>query len=69
LFTDGLIEVQNDRNELYTAQLLLGAVQQRLQLASPQLFDEILAEARRFAENASFGDDVCLVGMDLTPPV
>jgi serine phosphatase RsbU (regulator of sigma subunit) len=68
LFTDGLIEVQNPRNELYTQQLLLAAVQQRLQLPSPQLFDELLEEVRRFAENGSFTDDVCLVGIDLTSP-
>ena len=63
---ENVIEVQNLKNELYTQQLLLGVVQQRIQLPSPQLFDEILEEARRFCDNASFGDDVCLVGMDLT---
>ena len=66
LFTDGLIEVQNPKNELYTQQLLLAAVQRRLQLRSPQIFDEMLAEVREFSGDAEFTDDVCLVGMDLT---
>jgi sigma-B regulation protein RsbU (phosphoserine phosphatase) len=66
LFTDGLIEVQNPKNELYTQQLLLAAVQRRLQLRSPQIFDEMLAEVREFSGATEFTDDVCLVGMDLT---
>jgi len=68
LFTDGLIEVQNQKSELYTQQLLLAAVQRRLQLPSPQLFDEMLEEIRQFSGGTDFTDDVCLVGMDLACP-
>jgi sigma-B regulation protein RsbU (phosphoserine phosphatase) len=68
LFTDGLIEVQNQKSELYTQQLLLAAVQKRLELPTPQLFDEMLDEIRHYSETGSFMDDVCVVGMDLTSP-
>ncbi len=67
LFTDGLIEVQNPRSDLYTQQLLLAAVQRRMQSPAPELFDYLLQEIREFAGGAAFTDDVCLVGMELTP--
>ncbi len=68
LYTDGIIEVQNEGNELYSAQQLLGAVQKRLRLATNRIFDELLAEIRRFSAGAPFTDDVCLVGMDMALP-
>jgi sigma-B regulation protein RsbU (phosphoserine phosphatase) len=64
LYTDGLVEVQDKEGALYTAQLLLSAIQKRLPLPAPQLFDELLGEIRHFATDAQFTDDVCLVGMD-----
>jgi sigma-B regulation protein RsbU (phosphoserine phosphatase) len=68
LFTDGLIEVQNQKSELYTQQSLVSAVQKRLELPSPQLFDEMLEEIRKYSETGSFTDDLCVVGIDLTNP-
>jgi serine phosphatase RsbU (regulator of sigma subunit) len=64
LYTDGLVEVQDQQGELYTPQLLLAAIQKRLSLSASQLFDELLEEIRHFATDAEFTDDVCLVGMD-----
>jgi sigma-B regulation protein RsbU (phosphoserine phosphatase) len=64
LFTDGLIEVQHPNGEFYTQELLRTAMQQRLDLPAPQLFDQLLAELSRFADGIGFTDDVCLVGMD-----
>jgi sigma-B regulation protein RsbU (phosphoserine phosphatase) len=69
LFTDGLIEVQGPDNELYTQQQLQAAVQQRTELPAPQLLDALLEEVRRFAAQAEFADDVCLVAMDFAGPV
>ncbi len=66
LYTDGLIEVQSQDNELYSAQHLLQAVQERMGLPTGELFDEVLAEIRRFSDRAPFADDVCLVGIDVT---
>ena len=67
LFTDGLIEVQSPRSDLYTQQLLLSAVERRMQAPAPELFDSLLQEVRDFAGGAAFTDDVCLVGMELPP--
>jgi phosphoserine phosphatase RsbU/P len=64
LFTDGLYEVQDRHEDLYSQALLIAGVQQRAQLPAPQLFDEILAEVRRFSAHKGFADDVCLVGIE-----
>ncbi len=68
LFTDGLVEVQNPASELYTQQLLLSAVQQRINLDAPDLLEALLKDVRTFAGSAAFTDDVCLVTVDFTGP-
>jgi sigma-B regulation protein RsbU (phosphoserine phosphatase) len=67
LFTDGLYEVQDASQELYTQAMLVAGVQNRLSLPAPQLFDELLEEIRLFAFDGRFSDDVCLVGMEFAP--
>jgi sigma-B regulation protein RsbU (phosphoserine phosphatase) len=67
LYTDGLIEVQSPKSDLYTQQLLHGAVQRLMEARTPKLFDDLLQEVREFSGDAPFTDDVCLVGMELTP--
>ena len=42
------------------------ALQSRINLPAPQLFDELLEEIRCYADESGFTDDVCLVGMELT---
>jgi sigma-B regulation protein RsbU (phosphoserine phosphatase) len=64
LFTDGLYEVQDRNNELYSQELLVAGVQQRAQLPASRLFDDLLAEIRRFSGDSGFADDVCLVGIE-----
>ena len=44
--------------------MLVAGVQRRTQLPAPQLFDELLAEIRRFSADSGFADDVCLVGIE-----
>jgi len=70
LFTDGLYEVQSPNQELHTQDMLAAGVRKRLHLPAAHLFDELLQEARDFAEGHEFADDVCLVGMELAakPP-
>ncbi|HEU0038973.1 MAG TPA: PAS domain-containing protein, partial [Verrucomicrobiae bacterium] len=70
LFTDGLYEVQSPNQELHTQDMLAAGVRKRLHLPAARLFDEVLQEARDFAEGHEFADDVCLVGMELAtkPP-
>jgi sigma-B regulation protein RsbU (phosphoserine phosphatase) len=65
LFTDGLVEAQSQKEELYDQQLLAAALQKRLLLPTSELFDEVLDEVRKFSGDAAFSDDVCLVGIDL----
>ncbi len=64
LFTDGLYEVEDRQNELYSQALLVAGVRRRAQQPAAQLFDELLAEIRHFAADNSFADDVCLVGIE-----
>jgi sigma-B regulation protein RsbU (phosphoserine phosphatase) len=64
LFTDGLYEVQDHNDELYSQAMLIIGVQRRAQLPAPQLFDGLLAEIRRFSGDSGFADDVCLVGIE-----
>jgi sigma-B regulation protein RsbU (phosphoserine phosphatase) len=66
LYTDGLIEVQSLKSDLYTQQLLHGAVHRLMKDPAPKLFDDILMEVRQFSDGAAFTDDVCMVGMELT---
>ena len=68
LFTDGLYEVQDAQRELYTHALLVAGVEKRLQLPAAPLFDELIEEIQRFSAEGRFGDDVCLVGMEITEP-
>lgn len=67
LYTDGLIEVQSPNGDLYTQQLLQSAVQRLLHDPAPKLFDALLEEVREFSGGAPFCDDVCLVGMEVSP--
>ena len=68
LFTDGLYEVQDGKNELYSQAMLVAGVQHRAQLPVPRLFDLLLAEIRRFSADGGFADDVCIVGMEYAGP-
>jgi sigma-B regulation protein RsbU (phosphoserine phosphatase) len=67
LFTDGLYEVEGKDEQLYTHAMLVDAVRRRIQLPAGGLFDELLAEIREFAQGEDFTDDVCLVGMEVSP--
>jgi serine phosphatase RsbU (regulator of sigma subunit) len=67
LYTDGLIEVQSPNSDLYTQQLLQSAVQRLLNDPAPKLFDALLDEVREFSGGAPFSDDVCLVGLEVSP--
>jgi len=69
LFTDGLFEVENIEAELFSQEQLLEAVQQRCALPPDKLLAEVLAEIRRFTGHPEFEDDVCLVGIEVTPHI
>jgi sigma-B regulation protein RsbU (phosphoserine phosphatase) len=65
LFTDGLYEVTNTRDELYTQAMLLDEVKRIGKMPAGELFDELLTRVREFSGDKGFADDVCLVGLEV----
>ena len=65
LFTDGLFEVEGSEGQLYDYQRLLKAVGTRTQLPAAELCNSLIDDVQRFSANHQFGDDVCLVAMDI----
>ncbi len=65
LFTDGLYEVEGADGEYFDQRALMASVERKMQMSTTALFDETLAEIRQFATGHAFGDDVCLVGMEV----
>ena len=66
LFTDGLFEVEAPDEKMYSRELLMAAVRERVSLPSAKLITELFGEIRQFSKRTDFSDDVCLVGMDVT---
>jgi sigma-B regulation protein RsbU (phosphoserine phosphatase) len=64
LFTDGLYEVHDDAQELYTQSMLIGDVEKRAQLPASELFDQLIERMQHFSADGKFSDDVCIVGME-----
>jgi serine phosphatase RsbU (regulator of sigma subunit) len=65
LYTDGLYEAENLREEHFGRKRLMAAAFGRIREAAPQLFDGLLADVRQFTGSEAFADDVCLVGMEI----
>ena len=65
LFTDGLYEVQGAEEAFYDIEKLAAAIARRIQMPTPALFDELLAEVKEYSSAKKFEDDVCLVGIDI----
>jgi sigma-B regulation protein RsbU (phosphoserine phosphatase) len=65
LFTDGIYEVAGTGQQEFGEQRLLVAAQQHKDLPLKELFPALLNEARHFAAEGAFDDDVCLVGFRL----
>jgi sigma-B regulation protein RsbU (phosphoserine phosphatase) len=65
LFTDGLYEAENDAGEPYGRERLIAAVRQRLHEPCDQLLDELIHASQEFSGHEDFGDDVCILGMDV----
>ena len=64
LFTDGLYEVENPQNELYSQDHLLASARQLAHLPAARLFDELLGQIKAFSAGTKFMDDVCMVGLE-----
>jgi sigma-B regulation protein RsbU (phosphoserine phosphatase) len=66
LFTDGLYDIEGIHPDRINPDWILAEIRKRAQLPAPELFDQLLGEIRTVSENASFADDVCLVGMEVS---
>jgi sigma-B regulation protein RsbU (phosphoserine phosphatase) len=69
MFTDGIFEIARGDKEEYGEQRLLEAFRRHRHLPLPELFPAVLKEARLFAGEESFDDDVCIVGFRLRGPL
>jgi sigma-B regulation protein RsbU (phosphoserine phosphatase) len=65
LFTDGILEVEGANGDYFDQQRLIAAIERRVDMPSDELLDALLTETREYAFKHQFGDDVCLVGMEL----
>jgi sigma-B regulation protein RsbU (phosphoserine phosphatase) len=65
LFTDGLYEVHDQTQELYSQDILIANVKQHSQLPVSTLFDTLIKTVQEFSADGKFSDDVCLVGLEM----
>lgn len=65
LFTDGLFEVEGADGALYDENLLIDAVNRRVNLTAAALLRDVLAEVQQFSANKQFSDDVCVVAIEV----
>jgi len=65
MFTDGIFEVEGPNGDYFDQQRLIAAVERRLQAPSEELIEALLTETRDYSVKHQFGDDVCLVGVEL----
>ncbi|HLP78477.1 MAG TPA: SpoIIE family protein phosphatase [Candidatus Paceibacterota bacterium] len=65
LFTDGLIEAEGTNHEYFSEERLLESVRKRVNLTTPNLFKELIAEIQQFCGRPEFIDDVSVVGVGI----
>ncbi len=64
-FTDGLFEVENPKEEAFSELRLHEVVRRGAGLTSAKLVHSVVDEVERFRQGCEFGDDVCLVAMEI----
>jgi phosphoserine phosphatase RsbU/P len=63
MFTDGLFEATNARQDEFGQDRLLANVRKHCRLPTERLLDALLEEVQGFAGSSEFEDDVCLLAM------
>jgi hypothetical protein len=63
LYTDGVIEAENDQHEFFGDQRLESLLREHCRLPPQELIDHIVEQVRLFAGHHSFQDDVSLIVM------
>ncbi len=61
LYSDGLVEAVNDRDQMFGYEALTRAVEQAIASRSEDLVGQVLARVRAFTGDVPWGDDVTLV--------
>jgi sigma-B regulation protein RsbU (phosphoserine phosphatase) len=65
LYTDGLSEISNSKDELYESQRLAEVLRENLHSPAPELVDALLKDAKSYSGRNEFEDDVCLVTVEV----
>ncbi|MGK2906148.1 MAG: sodium:solute symporter family transporter [Desulfuromonadales bacterium] len=65
LYTDGLIEAENDNNELFGENRLVDVLAAQNHLPPQELINHVIEQVRLFSGHRSFKDDVSLVVMQV----
>lgn len=67
LFTDGVLEAENENGEQFLAGRLLEAAGENLSIELEAWLDGILDTVLDFSEGHHFDDDVCMLGIAISP--
>ncbi len=67
LYTDGLIEAENEQNELFGEDRLIALFSEQCQLPPQEMIDYLVDQVQLFSGRNSFQDDVSLVVMQVKP--
>ncbi|MFC7337716.1 SpoIIE family protein phosphatase [Haloferula chungangensis] len=65
LFTDGLIEAENEAGDEFLESGLIKAIEDRTGEPLEEMLDGVITTVLAHAEGHHFGDDVCLLGMEV----
>ncbi|MEM1085850.1 MAG: SpoIIE family protein phosphatase [Verrucomicrobiota bacterium] len=65
LYTDGLIEAENEDGEAFMEKALINLVEERKDQPLEEMLDGVLATVLNYSDGHHFDDDVCLLGMEL----
>ena len=67
LFTDGVIEAENPQGEPFFGQRLMALIARSSDQSIHDVLDAILTSVLAFSAIRHFDDDVCLLGIEITP--
>jgi sigma-B regulation protein RsbU (phosphoserine phosphatase) len=67
LFTDGILEAENDEGEPFLEKRLMETAEECRSESLEQMLDLVLARVLQYSDGHHFDDDVCLLGMELVP--
>lgn len=65
LFTDGILEAENNQGEAFLEKRLLEEIEKVGGRSLEGMLDDILSRVLDFSEHHHFDDDVCLLGMEI----